>query len=57
MATANGEEDMLRESIRLRYGNEGLIEMALAIASCRAFLVIKRTLGYAVRCSAVAIRV
>jgi len=57
VVTANGEEDVLRERIRLRYGDEGLIEMALAIATCRVFPTIKRALGYAVSCSAVAVRV
>jgi alkylhydroperoxidase family enzyme len=57
VVTANGEEDALRERIRLRYGDEGLIEMALAIASCRTFPTVKRALGYAVSCSAVAVRV
>ena len=54
---ANGEEDAWRERIRLRYGDEGLIEMALAIASCRVFPITKRALGYAVSCSKVAVRV
>jgi alkylhydroperoxidase family enzyme len=57
VATQSGEEDVWREHIRRRYGDEGLIEMALAIASCRAFPTIKRALGYAVSCSAVAVRV
>jgi alkylhydroperoxidase family enzyme len=57
VVTASGEEDALRERIRLRYGDEGLIEMALAIASCRVFPMIKRALGYAVSCSAVPVRV
>jgi len=57
VVTANGEEDAWRERIRLRYGDEGLIEMALAIASCRVFPITKRALGYAVSCSAVAVRV
>src|SRR5688572_1262964 len=35
--TVNGEEDAWRERIRLRYGDEGLIEIALAIATCRVF--------------------
>jgi alkylhydroperoxidase family enzyme len=55
--TANGEEDAWRERIRLRYGDEGLIEMALAIATCRVFPTIKRALGYAVSCSAVPVHV
>jgi alkylhydroperoxidase family enzyme len=53
----SGEEDALRERIRLRYGDEGLVEMALAIASCRVFPVTKRALGYAVSCSAVPVHV
>jgi len=57
VVTANGEEDAWRERIRLRYGDEGLIEMALAIASCRVFPMTKRALGYAVSCSAVAVHV
>jgi AhpD family alkylhydroperoxidase len=57
VVTRNGQEDVWRERIRLRYGDEGLIEMALAIASCRVFPVTKRALGYAVSCSAVAVRV
>lgn len=55
--TANGEEDAWRERIRLRHGDEGLIEMALAIATCRVFPTIKRALDYAVSCSTVAVRV
>ena len=57
VVTLNGEDDSLRERIRLRYGDEGLIEMALAIASCRVFPVTKRALGYAVSCTAMAARV
>jgi alkylhydroperoxidase family enzyme len=57
VVTANGDEDALRERIRGRYGDEGLIEMALAIATCRTFPTIKRALGYAVSCSQVAVRV
>jgi alkylhydroperoxidase family enzyme len=55
VVTAGGELDMLRERIRLQYGDEGLIEMALAIASCRVFPITKRALGYAVSCSAVTV--
>jgi alkylhydroperoxidase family enzyme len=55
--TPNGEEDALRERIRLKYGDEGLIEMALAIATCRVFPTIKRTLGYTASRSAIAVRV
>ena len=54
---ASSEQDALRERIRQRYGDEGLIEMALAIASCRTFPMVKRALGYAVSCSEVAVTV
>ena len=57
VVTQSGEEDALRERIRSRHGDEGLVEMALAIASCRVFPITKRALGYAVSCSAVAVRV
>jgi alkylhydroperoxidase family enzyme len=57
VVTRNGQEDAWREHIRLRYGDEGLIEMALAIASCRVFPITKRALGYAVSCSAVNVHV
>lgn len=50
-------EGALRERIRARYGEEGLIELAFAIASCRVFPVTKRALGYAVSCSRVEVRV
>jgi alkylhydroperoxidase family enzyme len=48
----SGEADALRERIRLKYGDEGLVEMALAIASCRTFPITKRALGYAISCYA-----
>jgi len=54
---SSGEEGPFRERIRQKYGDEGLIEMALAIASCRTFPTVKRALGYAVSCSKVAVSV
>jgi alkylhydroperoxidase family enzyme len=56
VVTANGQEDEFRERIRQRYGDEGLIELALAIASSRTFPTVKRALGYAISCSKVAVR-
>lgn len=55
--TASGDADALRERIRLKYGDEALIEMALAIATCRVFPTVKRVLGYAVSCSATTVQV
>jgi hypothetical protein len=51
------DEDALREKMRERYGERGLIELAYAIASSRIPPTIKRTLGYAKSCSLVAVRV
>src|SRR5262245_43076830 len=45
-----GDEGDLRERLRARYGEEGLIELALGIASCRVFPTVKRALGYATSC-------
>ena len=48
-----GAEDELRERLRQRYGDEGLIELAMAIAGSRVYPVTKRALGYAKSCSLV----
>jgi hypothetical protein len=57
VVTSNGEEGPPRERIRARYGEKGLVELALAIASCRVFPITKRALGYAQSCAAVRVRV
>lgn len=54
---ATGEEDELRKTLRSRYGDRGLIELAYAIASARIPPVVKRTLGYAKSCSMVEVKV
>lgn len=41
----------LRERLRQRYGDEGMIAVALAITSARTFPTLKRALGYATSCS------
>ncbi|HKE01048.1 MAG TPA: hypothetical protein VKE69_08565 [Planctomycetota bacterium] len=53
---STGEEDALRERVRARFGAEALVELALAMASCRAFPIVKRTLGYATSCRLVTLR-
>jgi hypothetical protein len=52
-----GEEEPLRQRIRERYGEEGLVELALGIAAARMFPVTKRALGYATSCALVEIQV
>lgn len=46
----DGRDAELRPEIVSRYGNEGLVELAMAIASCRVFPTTKRALGYAEGC-------
>jgi hypothetical protein len=47
------DDDAARERLCARYGEEGLIELALAIASARMYPALKRTLGFAKSCSLV----
>jgi len=51
------DDEELRAKMRQRYGEEGLVELALAMAACRVFPIVKRTLGYAKSCSLVEVRV
>ena len=53
---ASGNDDATtRERLRKCYGERGLIELAYAIASSRIPPTVKRVLGYAESCSAVAV--
>ena len=54
---APGDDDELRQRVRERDGNEGLVDLALGIATARVFPVTKRALGYAKSCSPVQIKV
>lgn len=55
---ANREDDpVIREWLRKKYGDQGLIEMAIGIASARTFPAFKRALGFAKRASEVTIEV
>ena len=49
------DEDALRERLRAAYGEQGLIELAMAIASTRVFPITKRVLGYGQTCQNVEI--
>lgn len=52
----HAEATPLREAIRNRFGERGLIELSLAVASCRVFPTTKRMLGFAKTCSATQLR-
>jgi hypothetical protein len=54
---ASGTEDELRLRIVTRFGEEGLVELALGMATARVFPVTKRGLGYATNCALVEIEV
>ncbi len=54
---ASGREAEFRERLRERYGEEGLVELALGIAAVRVFPVTKRALGYATSCALVEVKV
>jgi hypothetical protein len=55
--TASDDDDALRETLRQRYGERGLIELAYAIASSRIPPIVKRCLGYAKSCRLVSVAV
>lgn len=57
VVNATGDEEPYRERLRARYGEEGLIALALAIASCRVFPTTKRAMGFAKSCSVVQVTV
>ncbi|WP_457651567.1 carboxymuconolactone decarboxylase family protein [Rhodocaloribacter sp.] len=44
------DPEPLRERLRARFGDEGLIELGFALASGGVFPVLKRTLGYDTAC-------
>ncbi|MEM7133499.1 MAG: hypothetical protein AAF702_44805 [Chloroflexota bacterium] len=52
-----GTEETYRTSIQEKWGEEAVVELALAIGSSRLFPIVKRSLGYATSCSLVEIQV
>lgn len=57
VVNASGDEEALRETLRERYGERGLIELAYSIAGSRIPPTVKRALGYAKSCSLVTVDV
>jgi hypothetical protein len=51
------DDETLRDRVREHYGEEGLVEIALALGACRVFPTIRRALGYAKSCSVEPIKV
>ena len=52
-----GEEGEFREALSERYGDEGIVELAMAITRGRFYPTLKRSLGYATSCALVEVRV
>src|SRR5262245_23998722 len=50
-----GDEAAWRDRVRKRYGEAGVVELALAVAVARTFATLKRGLGHAKSCSLVTI--
>lgn len=57
VVTQNGEEGPYRERLRQVFGDEAVVELALAIATSQVFPVLKRGLGHAKSCSVVKVEV
>jgi hypothetical protein len=57
VVTASGEDEEYRDRLRKVFGEEAVVELALAIATCRVFPTLKRALGFAQSCSAVKVEV
>ncbi|MBL9134865.1 MAG: hypothetical protein JNK85_03310 [Verrucomicrobiales bacterium] len=57
VAVSASDEDGLRERLRQRYGDAGLVELCLGIASARFFPTLKRALGYSQSCSLIRVAV
>ena len=57
VVTSDPAANELRSRVEGHYGQAGLVELALAIASSRFFPIVKRSLGYATSCELVAFKV
>ncbi len=57
VAAADGGEGEYRDRLRAVFGEEAMVELALAIALCQTFPVLKRGLGHAKSCSLVKVDV
>jgi alkylhydroperoxidase family enzyme len=57
VVNASGDDEEYRDRLRKVFGEEAVVELALAIATCRVFPTLKRALGFAQSCSAVKVEV
>lgn len=57
VTTNTGDPDALRDRLTAVFGKEGVAELALALALCQTFPILKRALGHAKSCSVVQVEV
>lgn len=57
VAGRTGDVEAYRERLKQVFGDEAVIELALAIALCQTFPILKRGMGYAKSCSLVKVEV
>jgi alkylhydroperoxidase family enzyme len=57
VASNSGEQEKYRERLRTVFGEEAMVELAMAIALCQTFPILKRGLGFAKSCSLVKVEV
>lgn len=57
VAKQTGEEETYRERLLRVFGKEAMLELAMAIALCQTFPILKRGMGYARSCSLVKVEV
>jgi alkylhydroperoxidase family enzyme len=57
VTSGSGEQEAYRDRLRAVFGEDGIVELALAIALCQTFPVLKRGLGHAKSCSLVKVEV
>jgi alkylhydroperoxidase family enzyme len=57
VVTASGDENEYRDRLRKVFGDEAVVELALAIAMSQVFPTLKRGLGHAKSCSVVKVDV
>jgi alkylhydroperoxidase family enzyme len=57
VTSGNGEQEAYRDRLRAVFGEEGMVELALAITLCQTFPILKRGLGHAKSCSLVKVEV
>jgi alkylhydroperoxidase family enzyme len=57
VTSGSGEEETYRERLRAVFGDEAMIELAMAISLCQIYPILKRGLGHAKSCSLVPVEV